>query len=230
MGDKDYLLGDRGRAHPKGKGIALKDPKIAFVRKYTKNKRVLDLGCVQHNPNNHSNPYWLHKAIADNALSVIGLDLYEEGVEVLKRRGYHVIHGDAEQFNLGEKFEVIVAGDLIEHLSNPGRMLWCVSRHLEESGRFVIVTPNPWYWRFTLKALFLGRAGPNPEHTCWFCLQTLTHLLSRYGMAVVESEYATVQYGYRWRRLFDLVMPLPRLLKYNSIHVYAAPVKTKSSF
>ena len=40
------------------------------------------------------------------------------GGRILKAQGFHVISADAECFDLGRTFDVIVAGDIIEHLGD----------------------------------------------------------------------------------------------------------------
>ena len=58
-----------------------KDGKISFFQKYAKNKTVLDLGCIDHDPENRKSKFWMHKAIISVASKVVGLDYYEDGVE-----------------------------------------------------------------------------------------------------------------------------------------------------
>ena len=59
-----HLLGSSAELLPDyGPGtIAKRDSKIKFFCKYAKEKIVLDLGCVQHNPKNYLSRYWMHKA------------------------------------------------------------------------------------------------------------------------------------------------------------------------
>ena len=40
------------------------------------------------------------------------------------------------------KFDVIVIGDLIEHLSNPGLMLYRIKKFCDERTKIIITTPN----------------------------------------------------------------------------------------
>jgi 2-polyprenyl-3-methyl-5-hydroxy-6-metoxy-1,4-benzoquinol methylase len=47
---------------------------------------------------------------------VVGVDIQKEDVERLRKLGYEVVWGDVTTINLGKKFDVIVAGELIEHL------------------------------------------------------------------------------------------------------------------
>ena len=44
----------------------------------------------------------------------------ERGSKKVRERGYRVIWGDVTKIRLGRKFEVIVAGEILEHLPNQG--------------------------------------------------------------------------------------------------------------
>lgn len=193
--------------------IAFSDSKIDFVCSFTKEKDVLDLGCVQHNKENYNSKYWLHKAINYDALSLTGLDLSEDGVNFLNSKGFNVVFGDATSFDLDRKFDVIVAGDLIEHLSNLEGFLLSCKKHLSKGGVLLITTPNPWHWKFIVRAVTRGGHVPvNPEHTCWLCPTTLAQLVERVGFSVMQ-----VEYGSRYFR--ERMMPLPKGLKHTSFYV-----------
>jgi 2-polyprenyl-3-methyl-5-hydroxy-6-metoxy-1,4-benzoquinol methylase len=187
------------------------DHKIAFMVKYARGKRVLDIGCVDHNPANYQSQYWLHKALKEVAKELVGVDLLGEGVRYLIEKGYNVIHADAESLSLGERFDVVIAGDVLEHLSNPGLFLDATARHLAPGGQLLISTPNPWHWRFIVKGIVGHNLDPNPEHTCWFCPQTLSQLCGRYGLRLRE-----LAYGSRYWK--DRAMPLPPFIKHTSFH------------
>ena len=47
---------------------------------------------------------------------------------------------------------MIFAGDLIEHLENHEGFLESCKAHLEPGGEIRISTPNPWHWKFILRA------------------------------------------------------------------------------
>ena len=194
--------------------IAYNDHSIRFFCKYSAGKTVLDLGCVNHDPTCYINKYWIHKALCSVASDCIGLDMCEEGVVYLKKKGFKVILGNAENFNIGKRFDVIVAGELIEHLENASGFLECAKSHLNPNGVILISTPNPWQWRFIAKGLFSCNVGPNPEHTCWYCLPTITHLLSRHNIKIKEYKYGS--------RLFvDRILPLPPLIKHATLNLAA---------
>ncbi len=189
--------------------IAFNDSKIAFVTERCRGKSVLDLGCVMHDPDAHRSRYWLHRAIKEVAKTVVGMDLSAAGIEELKNRGYDVVLGDAEHFVFDRQFDVIVAGDLIEHLSNVGGFLESCLDALAPNGRIIIQTPNPWYWRNVAKAVAHVEVPNNPEHTCWFDPRTLRQLTQRFGLTLGE-----VRFHSRYPR--DIYMPLPRGLKHTS--------------
>ena len=99
--------------------------------------------------------------------------------------GYNdIIYGDAENFSLGKKFDVVFAGELIEHLSNPGLFLRCAKRHLRENGKLVLTTPNarhPLHW--------IKDRASSPYHVQLYNMQILRQLLQRNGFNHVEGYY-----------------------------------------
>lgn len=119
--------------------------------------------------------------------------------------------GDAERFDLGRSFDVIVAGDILEHLGDLNGFMQSCKRHLRPGGRLLISTPNPWYWRYIVKAALHVEVANNPEHVIWVCPRLLRQLAARHGMEMSE-----VQFGSRFLR--DRLMPLPRGWKHTSYH------------
>ncbi len=211
MSKSDWLLGSQSSVKQKdfSDEIAFDDTKISFMASYCRGKSVLDLGCVQHNPENYKSRYWLHKAIAAVADQLEGLDLYEEGVESLRQLGYKVHVGDAQNFDLGKQYDVIVAGDLIEHLEDLGGFLRSCKAHLKQDGRILIASPNPWYWKYVVQAFFFAWVKNNPEHTLWMCPFTLSRLTGRYGMEIVDLKFGTQYFR-------DRFLPLPKGLRHRT--------------
>ena len=119
---------------------------------------------------------------------MIGLDYQKEAVEQLRDRGYNVISGDAENLDLDERFDVIIAGELIEHLSNVGQFLDGVREHLRPDGELILTTPNPWAFHRFKQALF-GNVYCNEEHTCWFDERTLRQVTDRHGFEITQLDY-----------------------------------------
>jgi len=195
-----------------GEGIATDDSKTAFFLRHARGRSVLDVGCVQHDPANYQSKYWLHKALASEASSIVGLDLYQPGVDYLVERGFNIRHGDACNYDLGRTFDVIAAGDIVEHLGNIDGFLSCSRRHMHAASTLVVSTPNPWYWRPMVKALLADEVSNNPEHTCWYCPRTFRQLAARHGIKVDE-----IQFGSRYAK--DRYAPLPRRWRHTSFYL-----------
>ena len=193
--------------------IDYSDGKIQFFIKHCKGKKILDLGSVDHFEGNWKSKYWLFKALADNSGEIIGLDYYKEGVAALNNEGFNIIFGDAQDFDLKETFDVITAGDLIEHLPNLDGFIASISKALKDHGTLIISTPNPWCWKYISYHILRGKLKPvNREHIAWFCLQTIDNLFSRYDFEIIDSSFTS-------RRLFERVIPLPHRIKHTTLNV-----------
>ncbi len=157
------------------KGIVLKKRVEWIVSKCIK-REVLDVGCVGKSG-------IIHSKIAKVAKECVGIDIDVEKVKMMRRLGYNVIVADAENFSLNRKFDVIVAGELIEHLSNPGLFLDCVRKHLKKTGYLVLTTPNARALRIFLNKPFTS------EHVQLYNLRALTNLLQRHGFQVTSIQF-----------------------------------------
>ncbi|MCK4327421.1 MAG: class I SAM-dependent methyltransferase [Candidatus Diapherotrites archaeon] len=153
------------------------------------NDSVLDVGCVQHSASKESDFNWLHKRIYDITPKVIGIDYLKSEVKKLQNKGYNIKYMDAEKLKLSEKFDVIIAGELIEHLSNPGLFFKGVKNNLKKDGKLILTTPNPFTIHWFLHALVDHNFHCNTDHMCWFCERTLLQLLRRNGFNVTKVEY-----------------------------------------
>jgi len=163
------------------------NPRINAILNRVKGPTVLDLGCVQHDAANADRADWLHGHLERTHNYVLGIDILENEIQKLQRRGYNVRVGDAETLDLPGVFDTVVAGELIEHLSNPGKMLATAHDHLEPGGRLVLSTPNPWAFVHVRRAA-VGRLRINDEHTAWFGPTTLRQLLDRHGFDVLSID------------------------------------------
>lgn len=160
------------------------DLRETILLKYIKNKTVLDLGAAD---NRHR---FLHKFVVENSKKAVGLELDPERAANLNALWYNIIVGNAESFHIDEKFDVVVAGDLIEHVDNPGLMLDSIKKHLKPDGLFVFNTPNIFSINFLLKWFFLGGHVPQfSEHVNGYDENFLKELLRRHGYKIHHIEY-----------------------------------------
>jgi len=163
--------------------------KLKWIGRYVAGKKVLDLGCVCHQLD-ISNPPWLHGYICERAKSALGVDILPEELQELQRRGFNVVLADVETMDLGEQFDVIVAGDIIEHLADHGAFLERARAHLNPGGLLLITTPNPVTLVRLLRTLGRGDTPAHHQHTCWFTAKVLRQLAERYGFEAVDESYA----------------------------------------
>lgn len=127
--------------------------------------RVLDVGSARHSTEQRVTGN-LHAYLADRLdADVVGIDVLPDEVERMREEGFDVVVADAESFTFEDAFDAVVAGELIEHLPNPGRFIENAVAHLRADGKLVLTTPNPDGFAFFRKAL-LGQEN-NPTHTCW---------------------------------------------------------------
>jgi 2-polyprenyl-3-methyl-5-hydroxy-6-metoxy-1,4-benzoquinol methylase len=148
---------------------------------------ILDVGCVNHSLDD-DDKNWLHGQLQEISDDVTGIDILDDKVEEMQDMGYDARPKDAENFSFNRKFDVIVAGELIEHLSNPGKFLNSAYKHLNDDGLLVLTTPNPWYI-FHVLAVYTGIAEWNEEHTTWYDFIVLDELLTRHGFTIQNFDY-----------------------------------------
>src|SRR5438093_845943 len=122
--------------------------RVRIVASYCQNMDVLDIGCGAHRIERIEGVDWLHGALAKVSKKLVGVELVPELVQRMKELGYEVIQGDAETFDAHEKFDVVVAGELIEHVNNQLSVLLNLRRHLRSDGRLIVTTPNAMSWHY----------------------------------------------------------------------------------
>lgn len=163
-------------------------------------KRVLHIGCVGFTDCTADEKVLQAKGGLHYALSqvsdCIGIDNDSETVDLLSARGVfsNIKVGDAESLHdlpdLGI-FDVILASDIIEHLSNPGRMLDGVKQFMGPHSTLIVSCPNafslPSFVRFAS-----GRFREGLQHVLSFNSINLAQLLFRHGFHV-ERAYTGYQ-------------------------------------
>jgi len=185
--------------------------RFSVIGKYTAAGRVLDVGCVDARPARENSrarvdrkPDLLFRQLVEKNPQTIGLDIDAKGVVFLNELGFTVLCADAETVQLDQKFDAIVAGDIIEHLENPGRFLRNMCGHLAPGGHLLLTTPNPFYSGQSWKIWKYGLPQVHEDHTCWLDPVTLCQLLTRTGYRVVEGVWTQPKRNWlkSWKCLF----------------------------
>ena len=164
-----------------------------FLLSSAAGKSVLHIGCS-------SAPYTeqrlqagthLHQRLIGITRELYGIDLSSEGLDIMERRLKcgNLFVGDAERLEgvsiSKNDFDIILAGDILEHLNNPGLFLSGVRRFMDPNSRLIISTNNA----FSLPNFFrlvLGGFREGTGHVLVNSPATLTNLLDRHGMTPTE--------------------------------------------
>lgn len=160
-----------------------------ILHEISPNHAVLDIGCEHHNIEIVDTEAWLHKYLYGKVKYILGIDILESEIEKLKNFNYNVIVADAENFELNQKFDITIAGELIEHLSNPGKLLERCKDHLKDKGKLILTTPNAWCVLNQISVIFKGFPLLNIEHTCWYDRQTIFQLLILHSFRIEKFEF-----------------------------------------
>jgi SAM-dependent methyltransferase len=165
-----------------------------FILRIASGRSVLHLGCVGFTDVAPSDRAKLAKQSLHwkptQASETVGVDYSIAVIDEYRKLGVftNIVAGDVERLDelpITQKFDVVIAGDIIEHLSNPGRMLDGIKRFCTSETRVIITTPNafgaPNFLRYSA-----GTFREGAEHVMSFNQQNLATLLDRHGYSLSE--------------------------------------------
>lgn len=197
--------------------------RVAYLIDAARGKRVIHLGFVdaRNMEEKLESSTWLHAQLASVAAELVGIDTDARGVEVARSLGYEVYVADAESAESIEATavapaEIVIAGEIIEHLDNPGGFLDAMCKLIAPGGSLVITTPNSTALTNVLFGL-ARREVQNADHVGWHSWRTLEALLSRHRYDVTELAY------YRHPRFVPSPEePIATRIRCNAFNVYQA--------
>lgn len=140
-----------------------------FAARLARRKRVLDIGCGTG---------YGSRELAQTAASVTGIDVSEEAIqhaqENYSQPALEFRAASAEHLPFPDaSFDLVVAFEVIEHLSDWSSMLAEALRVLAPGGQFVVSTPNKDYYEESRRL-----TGPNPFHTHEFQFDEFREVLA----------------------------------------------------
>jgi 2-polyprenyl-3-methyl-5-hydroxy-6-metoxy-1,4-benzoquinol methylase len=156
-------------------------------------RRVLELGCSSG---------YLAKPLRERGNTIVGVELDADAARAAEEWCEQVIVGDLETMTLPlepASFDVLLCGDVVEHLRDPVGTLAGARPLLKPDGRLVLSTPNIANWAMRLSLL----AGRWRYTDRGFLDRTHVHLFTR--ATLVEAVQAA---GYRVERV-DFTVPVP---------------------
>lgn len=168
--------------------------RLDLIRETCRGKRVLHLGCTNwpYTLESLENNMLLHRELESIAEHVAGIDADKEGIEILKQNGstnlYKADLEHLDHLDLNETFDVIVAGEMIEHLNNPGLFLSGIKRFMTAETQLVLTTINAYcgmrFWQYGLRGKRGTQEFVHPDHVAYYSYSTLKLLVERHGLHV----------------------------------------------
>jgi len=156
--------------------------RIELILNFCRGKDVLDIGAGEHDISLYSKEGWEHGLISDVAKRTVAAELLPELCEYYNKQGFDFRCIDATSDSyLGEKFDFVFIGDVIEHVNDPVALLKFAKRHLKKEGRILITTPNPFAPRFRWRRITTKRKYviANLEHVSWISLSNIHEISTR---------------------------------------------------
>ncbi len=187
------------------------------IRSLCKGKSVLHLGCTNYPYTREAidNEMLVHFDLEKIAASVVGFDYDQAGIDILAEHGSaNLYQADLERLDEVEfngTFDVIVAGEMIEHLNNPGLFLNGVKRFMNDDTLLVITTINAYCaMRFVIYGL-RGKGGVNepvhPDHVAYYSYQTVKLLIERHDLEIDEFMFYDIGTEHRpfSRKIYNMI-------------------------
>jgi 2-polyprenyl-3-methyl-5-hydroxy-6-metoxy-1,4-benzoquinol methylase len=194
--------------------VIAKNDDLSWVLSRIEGKNCLDIGCIEHDLSYTEKPSWKHKQFVDVASRVVGVDILEDYAEVLNQRGYDIRVCDATSDEyLGEKFDAVVLGDVIEHVENPVNLIRFALRHLNDNGEIIVKTPNPYYIDNITK-FAKNRHFVNFEHIAWYTPTMALEIARRSGCKL--AAYVVFPRKRPWPAIF----PKTDILTRDFVYIY----------
>ena len=176
--------------------------RVEVFAEFCRDKRVLDVGCVDHSVQQTHLPSWLHGQLAGVAKELVGVDIEPAGITAMRNEGYDAIEadisGDITEILARGPFDVVVAGELIEHLDAPAGLFHAASQILKPGGVLLLSTPNP-FSPIRARRGAHGETWESVDHVAYYPPTGIAELAERAGMRLTRS--VTVGHP-RSRRMF----------------------------
>lgn len=163
-----------------------------FIKnKLTNELKVLDIGSMNENKR-------LFREYRKINKNIIGIDLFGQWdlsrynlKDILKKNDIFtpIIKADCQNFNLNTKFDLIICGEVIEHLSNFESFFKSLRIHLKKHGKVIITTPNPMSFMRICQKLIKNEPSNDKYHTIMLDSITFSNMCRENNFRIMEKHY-----------------------------------------
>lgn len=180
--------------------------------------RVLDVGCAT--------------GVAAEALNnlgvelpnVTGIDVSSYAIGVARSRVPHATFrvGDIETTEIEGEYDLVLLLDVLEHVSQPERLLTRIASHLSPGGRIVVTTPDPDCWQ---RRVFGSRWTEFHlgEHVVFVGKEWFRRVAATSGLSVARMWHdgKWVTFRHMLTRLQNYLPWVPQTMSTDSVYVNA---------
>jgi SAM-dependent methyltransferase len=149
-----------------------------------------------------------------NYQSIVSLDIKPEEVEIAKKnnkgkKNIKFIAKDIFKFNSEQKFDLILASEIFEHLHDDKKLFIKINRLLKPDGTLILTIPNR--MRLTNKFLYPLQKRIkyiSDDHLREYTQKEITELLNQFNYRIMDIKGAyfrfIFEYSLRKRKLFKI--------------------------
>jgi 2-polyprenyl-3-methyl-5-hydroxy-6-metoxy-1,4-benzoquinol methylase len=161
-----------------------------------RNKRVLEVG---------TSTGYISKILKDRGNRVVGIEIDEEAGEIASQYCESMIIGDIEELDLDKyigtfSIDVIILGDVLEHLRWPKRILEKIKKYLTPNGYLVVSLPNICHGDILLNLMngsfcYTSKGLLDETHVRFFGRKNILNIFSMYGYNIRNLQTTTTPVG-----------------------------------
>lgn len=169
---------------------------VLLIELTGRNKDVLEVG---------TSTGYVSRVLKERGNTVTGIEIDPEAGEIAGQHCDSMIIGDIEKLDLDtylapSSIDVIIFGDVLEHLASPGDVLRKVKKYLRSDGFLTVSLPNVCHGDVILN-LLMGNFGYtsmgllDATHLRFFGLRNIIDLFSRCGYSITDIHTTVLPVG-----------------------------------
>jgi 2-polyprenyl-3-methyl-5-hydroxy-6-metoxy-1,4-benzoquinol methylase len=197
------------------------------------NKNVLEVG---------TSTGYMSRILKEMGNTVTGIEIDREAAKIAERYCDSLIIGDIEKLDLdihlpASSFDVIIFGDVLEHLVHPEEVLVKMKKYLRPDGYLAVSLPNICHGDVIINML-LGNFHYTPmglldiTHLRFFGLRNIINLFPQCGYAITDMHTTIQPVSYTEQRIDPDMVPdilLAVLKSLPDANVYQYVFRARSS-
>jgi len=183
-------------------------PKYDLIANWVgSDKRILDVGCGSGA---------FARRLISNGNMVTGVEISEENY-LHAKKDIKVYTGDFVETDINETFDIVLFGDVLEHMHNPEQALQKARRL---APRIILCVPNFNFWGVKLLRLFgikkMKSGILDASHVYYFNKRIIEDMISKAGLEVTATAMPAPK---KLPSFYNYLIPVePKLLSYLFIY------------